>query len=157
MKLEGSFSVAAPRPAVWAAIRDPGVMARCIPGCEMAEQIDDSSYRAVVGVKFGPISARFNLVVEIEEEIAPESVRSRTRGEEGTRASVLSSDNLLTLSEPEPGRTEVVWSADVNLSGRLGKYGLGLMRKKAESLSAEFVRAFSARLEADATTGGAVA
>lgn len=148
MKLDGSFRVAAPRAAVWDAIRDPDLMARCIPGCETAERIDDTSYRAVVGVKFGPISARFNLVVEIVEEVAPSLVRSRARGEEGTRASVLSSDNLLTLDEAEPGQTDVAWSADVTLTGRLGKYGLGLMRKKAESLSAEFVRAFAAKVEA---------
>lgn len=148
MKLEGTFSVDAPRATVWSAIRDPALMARCIPGCDSADRIDDTSYRAVVGVKFGPISARFNLVVEIEEEIAPHLVRSRARGEEGTRASVLSASNVLTLDEREPGRTDVAWSSEVLLTGRLGKYGLGLMRKKAESLSAEFVRAFAASVQA---------
>lgn len=157
MKLEGAFSVAAAREAVWQDIRDPGVMAQCIPGCALAEQIDASSYRAVVVVKFGPISARFNLVVEVVEEVALELVRTKARGEEGTRASVVSSDNVLTLSEPEPGVTDVTWSAEVQLSGRLGKYGLGLMRKKAESLSAEFVKAFAARLEDQAQTGSAKA
>src|SRR5690606_4206115 len=96
----------------------------------------------------GPISANFNLVIEIEEEIAPESVRSRARGEEGSRASIVSSTNLVSLSEPEPGKTQVDWSTDFNISGRLGKYGLGLMRKKVESLSADFVKAFAAQLEA---------
>ena len=147
MQLSGSFPVSAPRSAVWEAIRDPALMARCVPGCTGAEQIDERSYRALVAVKFGPISARFNLVIEIEEEIAPVSVRSRARGEEGSRASVVSSANMLTLSEPEPGHTQVDWSADVNISGRLGKYGLGLMRKKAESLSAEFVKAFASQME----------
>ncbi|MCB1395795.1 MAG: carbon monoxide dehydrogenase subunit G [Rhodobacter sp.] len=147
MKLEGSFPVSAPRSAVWEAIRDPGLMARCVPGCSMAEQIDETSYRAMVTVKFGPITARFNLVVEIEEEIAPELVRSRTRGEEGTRASTVSSTNILTLSEPEPGITQVDWSTDFTISGRLGKYGLGLMKKKVESLSTEFVQTFAAKLE----------
>jgi carbon monoxide dehydrogenase subunit G len=148
MKLEGTFSINAPRTAVWMAIRDPALMARCIPGCETAERIDDTRYRAVVGVKFGPISARFNIVVEIEEEIAPRMVRSHARGEEGTRASVLSAVSILTLEETEAGRTDVAWSSDVMLTGRLGKYGLGLMRKKAESLSADFVTAFSASVQA---------
>lgn len=153
MKLDGRFEVAAPRIAVWEAIRDPQVMAICIPGCEAAERITDTAYRAIVSVKLGPIGARFNLVVEIEEEVAPSLVRSRARGEEGTRASVLSSDNVLSLAEPEPGKTEVDWSADVNLTGRLGKYGLGLMKKKAEALSQEFVVSFRKRLE----EGGAAA
>ena len=152
MKLDGRFEVAAPRIAVWEAIRDPQIMAMCIPGCEAVERITDTAYRAIVSVRLGPIGARFNLVVEIEEEVAPSLVRSRARGEEGTRASVLSSDNVLSLAEPEPGRTEVDWSADVNLTGRLGKYGLGLMKKKAEALSQEFVASFQKRL---ATAGAA--
>lgn len=155
MKLEGAFTIAADRARVWQDIRDPSVMAACIPGCELAEPLGEDSYRAIVGIKIGPISARFNLVVEITEEIALELVRTKARGEEGTRASVVSSDNLLTLSEPSPGVTEVNWSADVQLSGRLGKYGLGLMRKKAESLSAQFVSAFAARLEAATGEAGA--
>jgi len=155
MKLDGAFSVSAPRAQVWAAIRDPGLMARCVPGCELAEQIDETRYKAVVAVKFGPISARFNLVVEIEEEIEPAFVRSRARGEEGTRASVVSSENLLTLSEAGPEQTDVAWSTDVMISGRLGRYGLGLMRKKVESLSAEFVQNFAARLAPGGTVRGA--
>jgi len=154
MKLDGSFSVPAPRATVWDAIRDPGLMARCVPGCEMAEQIDETRYRAVVAVKFGPISARFNLVIEIEEQVEPAFVRSRARGEEGTRASVMSSENVLTLTEAGPDSTDVAWSTDVMLSGRLGRYGLGLMRKKVESLSAEFVQNFAARLEPGAAPEG---
>jgi carbon monoxide dehydrogenase subunit G len=147
MRLEGRFPIAAPRAIVWDAIRDPALMARCVPGCELAERIDDTRYRAVVAVKLGPISARFNLVIEIEEEVPPALVRSRARGEEGTRASVLASENELRLTELAPDRTEVDWSAEVSLTGRLGKYGLGIMRKKAESLSADFVRAFAERVE----------
>ena len=150
MKLDGSFVIDAPRATVWEAIRDPGLMARCVPGCETAEQIGPDSYRAVVAVKFGPISARFNLTIEIEEEVEPEFVRSKARGEEGSRASMVSSENLLKLAEIEPDRTEVSWETDVNITGRLGKYGLGLMKKKVERLSAEFVTAFAAKVEAGA-------
>lgn len=152
MKLEGRFSVAAPRPQVWEAIRDPAVMAPCVPGCESVERIDDASYRAVIAVSFGPITARFNLIVAIEEEIAPRLVRVHSSGEEGSRASRVSARSVMTLEAPEPGRTEVAWAADVTLTGRLGKYGIGLMRKKVESLSAAFVTAFAARLEAEASS-----
>ncbi len=151
MKLEGAFAVAAPRPAVWEAIRDPGVMAPCIPGCESAEPIDDTRYRSVVVVKFGPITARFNLVIEIEEEIAPGYVRVSAKGEEGTRASMVTGRAELTLTEPAPGHTGVAWSGEVAVTGRLAKYGLGLMRKKIESLSAEFIAAFGRKLEAEAS------
>ena len=150
MRMAGAFEVAAPRAAVWDAIRDPAVMAGCIPGCESAERVSDDAYRAVIAVKVGPIAARFTILVEVEEEIEPRLLRTRSRGEEGSRASAVNSANILKLSEPAPGRTEVAWSAEAAVTGRLGKYGLGVMRKKAEALSARFVEDFRARVEADA-------
>lgn len=150
MKIEGSFPVDAPRGLVWEKIRDPAVMGSCIPGCEAIEKIDDMSYRAVVGVKVGPIKARFNLVVEVTREDEPERVFSRSRGEEGTRASVVSSENVLTLTEVDAGHTDVHYTSDVSMTGRLGKYGLGIMQKKADALGAEFAQAFRARVEAEA-------
>lgn len=155
MKLDGAFTVPVPRATVWDAIRDPGLMARCVPGCVLAEQIDETRYRAIVAVKFGPIAARFNLVIEIEDQSELEFMRARARGEEGTRASVVSSESLLTLTETGPDLTDVTWSADVQISGRLGRYGLGLMCKKVESLSAELVENFAAWLEPGAAREGA--
>jgi hypothetical protein len=147
MKLVGSFVINAPQPDVWSKIRDPGVMAGCIPGCEAITQLSEQSFRAVVAVKVGPISARFNLVVEIVAEDPPSIVRSRTRGEEGTRASMVTSENMLVLSSLGPEITKVDYSADVNMTGRLGKYGLGIMMKKAEQLSGVFVETFRGKVE----------
>jgi hypothetical protein len=79
---------------------------------------------------------------------------ARVKGEEGSRASTVSALSTLRLSEAMDG-TQVDWSADVAVAGRLGKYGLGLMRKKIESLSADFTAAFAARLAAEAARQGA--
>ena len=152
MQLDGTFTIAASRLQVWEAIRDPGLMARCIPGCEAAEKISEDRYHALIGIKIGPISAKFNLVIDVEEEAAPESIRSKASGEEGSRASMLTARNFLSLMEIESNLTEVSWSSDVNVTGRLGKYGLGLMKKKAKSLSDEFVTVFEKRVETGAVT-----
>jgi uncharacterized protein len=147
MKLEGSFVVHAARDVVWEKIRSPAIMGGCIPGCETIEQLDANAYRAIVGIKIGPIKARFNLVVEVTKEEPPSVVRSRTRGEEGTRASVVTSENLLTLTDVGPAETRVDYSAEVSMTGRLGKYGLGIMQKKAEALSEVFVENFRGKAE----------
>ena len=152
MQLDGSFKIAASRAKVWDAIRDPALMAVCVPGCETAEALGEDRYRAVVGTKIGPITARFNLVIEVEEELAPTTIRSKASGEEGSRASMLTSRNLLTLNEVAPDVTEVTWSADVSITGRLGKYGLGLMKKKVKKLSDQFVATFAERVEKGAMT-----
>ena len=152
MQLDGSFLIGAPTATVWKAIRDPALMAMCVPGCETAEALGEDRYRAVVGAKIGPIQARFNLVIEVEEEVAPSTIRSKASGEEGSRASMLTSRNLLTLSEVAPNVTEVVWSADVSITGRLGKYGVGLIKKKVKKLSDQFVANFTECIEEVAAT-----
>jgi hypothetical protein len=150
MKIEGNFTVAAPRQTVWRLITDPDEMGPCIPGCESIEVTGPNTYTACVKLRVGPIKVRFNLEVEVTEELAPELVISVTRGEEGSRASIISSQNTLRLSDADDGGTEIHYSAEVAISGRLGKYGHGVMKKIAAKLGDKFAEAFRERVEAAA-------
>jgi carbon monoxide dehydrogenase subunit G len=147
MKIEDGFTVRAPRERVWAFITDPNQVGPCIPGCTGIEVVGPNAYKAGVRVAIGPIKAEFKLEVQVEEEVPPHFSRSVTRGEEGSRASMLTAKNLLELQEPEPGVTEVRYSSEISIVGRLGKFGLGVMKKKAEGLGADFVKALRERLE----------
>src|SRR5437016_1104277 len=147
MKIEGSFTVARPVGIVWAAIIDPSIVAPCVPGCSAVEVLGPDKYRAEVTVSLGPIKARFNVVVEVSEMLAPERVISVTRGEEGTRASLITANNVLLLRAIDADTTEVAYSSEVSLVGRLGKFGLGIMKKRAKETGDAFAQAFCARLE----------
>ncbi len=140
--------VRADRLRVWSRIRDPAVVASCLPGCDSIERLSPTSYRARVNTAVGPIKANFTLIVEVTEEEPPARVHSVTRGEEGTRASMLNAKSVITLAEQETGVTEVRYASEVSITGRLGKFGLGVMKKKAEALSREFAEAFRAKLAA---------
>jgi hypothetical protein len=148
MLIEGTFTVDAARERVWRSITDPLVMAACVPGCEAIELVDPRHYRARVRVELGPIKARFSLEVEVTEEIPPAAIHSTTRGEEGSRASIVSARSLLRLEALSEVKTEIGYSSEVSITGRLGKFGLGLMRKKADQLGKEFAARFSAQIAA---------
>jgi carbon monoxide dehydrogenase subunit G len=147
MKIEGSFEVDAPLEAVWIHIRDPELVASCMPGCTGVEALSPTLHRASIAVALGPIKAGFNVEIEILEEIANSEIRSRTRGEEGGRASTVSSENLLRLEPLGASRTNVIYSADVSVVGRLGRFGLGVMRKKAESMGRDFAARFGQKVQ----------
>ena len=147
MRIEDRFVVAAPRERVWVAIKDPGVVAPCIPGCQGVEVVSPTLYKAKIRVQVGPIKADFNVDVEIVSETPLEEVRSVTRGEEGSRASSLSAENSLRLTALNDNETEVSYASEAVVVGRLGKFGLGIMKKKAESLGRDFAAAFKQRLE----------
>jgi uncharacterized protein len=147
MKIEGSFEVDAPLDAVWTHIRDPKLVASCMPGCTGVEALSPTLHRASIGVALGPIKAAFNVEIEILEEIEQSSIRSRTRGEEGGRASTVSSDNLLRLEALGEAKTLLIYSSEVSVVGRLGRFGLGVMRKKAESMGRDFAVRFGQKLQ----------
>jgi len=138
VRIEGNFDIAASRDVVYRHITDPGLMARCVPGCESIEQVSPTGYRARVTISVGGIKARFNLVVEVTREQPPGLVLSQTRGEEGSRASVLAADNELTLVEIDPATTRVSYASEISVTGRLGKFALGVMKKKVVAMGQEF-------------------
>ena len=59
MDISGQYRIEAPRNVVWAALNDPEVLKRCIPGCRELEQKSPTELAAKVGLKIGPISATF--------------------------------------------------------------------------------------------------
>ena len=146
MRIEERFEVNAPAEVVWRFILTPELISPCIPGCEELVVEHPSRYRAVIKVAVGPISAAFRVVVEVTEERVPSFMAAVIRGEEGTRASVLTARNELHLRQLDGGGTEIAYSSEVSIVGRLGKFGLGIMQKKAKALGEEFAARLRARI-----------
>jgi len=134
--IDGQFDVAAAPADVLAHLFDARLMASCLPGCESLEQVDQDRYRAVVAVALAGVKARFDLQVEVTERLA-DGVRATTRGEEGGNASTLQATSEVRLA-PNEGGTRVDYRSEVAVTGRLGRFALGMMKKKAQSLGDEF-------------------
>lgn len=148
MRVEKSFTVAAPQHLVWAFITDPDRVAACIPGCDNVSAIDDGKYRATIKVAAGPIKTSFQLTVTTIEERAPEFAAYQTQGEEGGKASRLSANSTLTLTPVDENSCDVAYVSEITIAGRLGKFGAGVMRKIADSEGAKFAAALGAAIEA---------
>lgn len=131
---------------MWEFIRSAADVGACIPGCEQVEVVAEGSFKARVRVQIGPIKALFKFDVERLEERAPEFSSYATKGEEGGRASRLSARSHLSLQALDGGRTEVAYASDISISGRLGRFGAGIMKKKAEAIGAQFAQAARERI-----------
>lgn len=145
MLIEGQFPVAAPPPSLLRHLFDARLMASCLPGCETLEPLADDRYRAVVVIAMAGIKARFDLQVEITRR-DDRNVWATTRGEEGGNASTLQAESQVTL-QPDGAGTLVSYRSEVSVTGRLGRFALGMMKKKAQSLGDEFAQNLQARLE----------
>jgi len=155
MFIDGRFSVAAPPERLLANLFDARLMAECLPGCESLEALTDDRYRAVVVVSLAGIKARFDLRVEIVERRA-DAIRTVTRGEEGGNASSLSATSEVRL-DPAPDGTQVAYSSEVSVTGRLGRFALGMMKKKAQAMGDEFAANLQRRLPGAAAPTGVAA
>ena len=51
MRIEEKFTVAAPAEEVWAFLTDPERVAEALPGAEITDRIDDSTWKGGVSVK----------------------------------------------------------------------------------------------------------
>ena len=147
MKIEEAFDVGAPIERVWEFVMNPAEMAPCIPGCGDVEILGDGKYRANIKVAMGPVRTSFNVSVELVETEAPTYAATVTRGEEGGRASMLTADSELHLKKIGPNQTEVRYKSEVSIVGRFGRFGFGMMKKKARDLGEQFAGSMRERLE----------
>lgn len=147
MKIEKTFTLSAPQEQVWSFITDPQKVAQCIPGCDGAEEKERGKYAAAINVKVGPIRTTFHLDIEQTEQRPPNFASYLGKGEEGSRASRISSVSTLAMRSLSANSTEVTYTSDINITGRLGKFGGGMMQKIADSIGEEFVIALQGRLE----------
>ncbi|VWX61832.1 Carbon monoxide dehydrogenase subunit G [Burkholderiales bacterium 8X] len=157
MLIEGQFPIAAAPETLLVHLFDAGLMASCLPGCEQLEAIDADRYRAVVVIAMAGIKARFELLVEITKR-DDRNVWAVTRGDEGGHASNLQAESQVRL-EDVPEGTMVHYRSEVSVTGRLGRFALGMMKKKAQSMGEEFAANLQRKLEAlgnaSATSPGA--
>ena len=73
MKIEGTHELKAPRDRVYAAMVDPAVLARTIPGCEKLENAGDNTYAVTLRAGVGSIKGLFTGSVRLEEMRPPAS------------------------------------------------------------------------------------
>ena len=67
---------------------------------------------------------------------------------------MVKSVNEMRLTRLAGGETEIAYSADVEISGRLGRYGAGMMKKIATKLAGKFEESFRQLAEASETVTG---
>jgi uncharacterized protein len=65
MQFSGEISVAAPRDAVYAKVRDARFFASCVEGVQDLKEIDPDHYTAVLDTRVAYLKFKFNVAVEV--------------------------------------------------------------------------------------------
>lgn len=146
MEIEKTLLLDAPPASVWALLLDPNAMGACVPGMESIQVVSEDEYVAVMKVKISFISARFKLKTRIVERDEPRYLRAEGTGEDASVASSLKQTSEMWLQAREGGGTELRMKVKVDVLGRMGTFGLGVMKTKADRMWDEFGVNAAARL-----------
>jgi carbon monoxide dehydrogenase subunit G len=125
-------------------------MGACVPGMESIEVISDVEYIAHMAVKIAFINARFRLHTKIVETRAPHYLRTEGTGEDASVASSMRQSSEIFLTALDDGSTQLRIRVQVDVLGRLGTFGLSVMKTKADRMWDEFGANLLARLSPQA-------
>ena len=138
MTIDDSFDVDAPVERVWPVLCDVPRVATCIPNAQITEIVDDTTYKAKVSVKVGPVAVSYGATIVVESlddvtHTATLSVKgSESRGRGGVTASVVS------RAEQQDGKTHITLHTEAQISGIIATVGGRLIEGVAKKTVADF-------------------
>lgn len=146
MDIDKTLTLPAPPARVWELLLDPKVMGECVPGMQSIEVLSDTEYRSVMAVKIAFVSAKFKIRTVIVEQNAPAYLKSEGTGEDASVASSFKQVSEMFLDATPEGGTSLRMKVKVDVLGRLGTFGLNVMKTKADRMWDEFGAHLAQRL-----------
>jgi carbon monoxide dehydrogenase subunit G len=144
--IDKTLILPAPPARVWELLLDPKVMGECVPGMQSFEVVSDTEYRSQMAVKISFVSAKFRIRTTIVEQRAPHYLKSEGVGEDASVASSFKQVSEMFLEDAPGGGTTLTMNVKVDVLGRLGTFGLNIMKTKADRMWDEFGANLAQRL-----------
>jgi carbon monoxide dehydrogenase subunit G len=141
MEIKGAYRIVAPRAAVWAALNDPDILRKCLPGCEKLQKESDTAFAATLKAKVGPVSAKFSGAVALLDLDPPNGYRIVGEGKGGI-AGFAKGSAKVTLREDQ-GMTILAYDAQAQVGGKLAQIGSRLVLGTARKLADDFFKTFA--------------
>lgn len=155
MKLEQSFSVAAPLEEVWAALIDVEHVAPCLPGAEITGRDAQGAYEGAFTIKLGPTTAAYRGSLRMES--LDEASRTATMYAKGTdkRGQGGATATIVSTMRAEEGQTLVDVVTDFSITGRLASFGRsGMIEDISRRLMSDLADCLQATLASGSSGAG---
>ena len=146
MKLLLTSRVNAPRERVFAALIDPVILQRSIPGCESLTETSPDVYEAVLKIGVAGLKGSYKGSAAVRDKRPPESLTLAMNGKggpgfvRGTAAITLTADG---------DATGVACDADVQVGGLIAAVGSRLIEVAARKMADDFFARLADNLTGD--------
>lgn len=157
LEIRERFEVVARPERVFAFLADPHQVVVCLPGAELTGVESPTIFLGAMKVKVGPVAVKYKGRVELTE--VDEAGRRMTmigQGKEGASDSARLTMQCAVVDQGA-GRSEVSVDAQVEIAGKLVRFGRGMIQTVSEQLFKVFVQEMKARLEGAGDGAGAEA
>ena len=144
MNIEGAYSVDAPPDKVYAALLDPIVLARCMPGCDELVSSGPGEYQMKMKIALAAFSGLFSGKMRIADEDPPRGYRMVVEG--AGKAGFLKGEGLIRLT-PDGPSTTIHYQGHAQVGGTIAAVGQRLIDTTARMI----IRKFFEKLAASAT------
>ncbi|MDA8370685.1 MAG: SRPBCC family protein [Nocardiopsaceae bacterium] len=143
MIISNEFTIPRPVDEAWHILTDIEGIAPCMPGAQLKE-VEGDTYRGLVKVKIGPITAKFSGQADfVERDDTNYRAVVEARGKEATGKGMASATVTAQLTEQGPDTTRVNVEADLTISGKIAQFG----RSAVTDVSTKLIGQFTERLE----------
>ena len=142
-----TFQVKHPLKEVWAFLSNPEQVVTCVPGASIVEKLDDRNFKGEVTLKFGPISAKYNgqlTIEELDEANRRMVLKGKGLDAKGKGSADMTMTGILTEKD---GGTEVNYTMDVGITGMLAQFGSRVITDVSNHLFGIFVNNFMSQIE----------
>ena len=152
MEFDHTLEVPLPLAEAWQVLLDIKRIATCIPGAELTEVVDATTYKGRVAVRLGPVALSLVGQARLEDiDHAQHRARVRTHGADSKGRG--GSDSVIDFRlEPAASGTKVLIHTDVKLSGAIAQYGRG--SGMIESVASQLIGQFGEALKAQIAKSG---
>ena len=147
MKIAGGYTLPLDPDRAYQLLQDPGVLARCMPGCESLERTGDQEYRMKMKMAIASLSGNFDGRVRIADQLPPASFRLIVEG--SGKIGFLKGDGVLNFSPSGSGSTEVRYEGDATVGGTMAAVGQRLVDTTARMMIKRFFDKLAAEIESE--------
>lgn len=136
--ITNEFTVNLPIDEAWPIICDVERIAPCLPGAELQE-IEGATYRGVVKIKLGAITANFKGEAEfVERDDTAHRAKLAASGRDTGGRGNARADVTAEAESLSPTSTKCTVTAELNITGKVAQFGRGIMGDVSKKLMDQF-------------------
>ena len=147
MQLENSFTVTAPPERVFAYLLDVNKVVGCVPGAELTEVVDDTTFKGKVKIKVGPITVAYSGTARITgRDDSGHSATLEAEGRETAGQGSARAKALMAVTADGDGSIVRI-TTDYTVAGRVAQFGRGVMEDVSRRIVNEMASCIKANVE----------